>query len=39
MRAALDAHLAAGARPDTRATDVRIEPAIADRLRAMGYLQ
>ncbi len=39
MRAALDSHLAAGARPGTRATDVRIEPAIAERLRAMGYLQ
>jgi arylsulfatase A-like enzyme len=39
MRTALDSHLAAGARPGTRATDVRIEPAIAERLRAMGYLQ
>ena len=39
MRAALHSHLAVGARPGTRATDVRIDPSIAERLRAMGYLQ
>ena len=39
MRAVLDSHLATGARPGTRATDVRIEPGIAEALRAMGYLQ
>jgi arylsulfatase A-like enzyme len=39
MRAVLDAHLAAEARADTRATDVRIDPNIAERLRAVGYLQ
>jgi arylsulfatase A-like enzyme len=39
MRAVLDAHLSLEARGDTRATDVRIDPNIAERLRAMGYLQ
>jgi arylsulfatase A-like enzyme len=39
MRAVLDAHLAAEARADTRATDVRIDPKVAERLRAVGYLQ
>jgi len=39
MRAVLDAHLAAEARADTRAADVRIDPTIAERLRAVGYLQ
>ena len=39
MRAVLDAHLAVKARADTRATDVRIDPKIAEALRAVGYLQ
>jgi hypothetical protein len=39
MRAVLDSHWAAGSRPEARATGVRIDPAIAERLRAMGYLQ
>jgi arylsulfatase A-like enzyme len=39
MRALLDAHLAAEPLPDTRATDVRIDPGIAQRLRQLGYLQ
>jgi arylsulfatase A-like enzyme len=39
MRALLDAHLAVEALPNTRATDVRIDPTIAERLRQLGYLQ
>jgi len=39
MRAVLDAHLSVRARSDTRATNVRIDPKIAERLRAVGYLQ
>jgi arylsulfatase A-like enzyme len=38
-RAALDRHDASGAHPEALATDVRIDPGIAQRLRAMGYLQ
>jgi arylsulfatase A-like enzyme len=37
MRAQLDAHLAAPARTDTREADVRIDPALAEKLRALGY--
>ncbi|MBW1685436.1 MAG: sulfatase [Deltaproteobacteria bacterium] len=39
MRAVLDAHLSVEARAEARATNVRIDPNIAERLRAMGYLQ
>jgi arylsulfatase A-like enzyme len=39
MRAAFDDHLAGEVRADARNTDVRIDPAIADQLRAMGYLE
>ena len=39
MRARLDAHSAREPRSEARATNVRIEPAIAERLRAIGYLQ
>ena len=39
MRAVLDAHLSVKARADTRAANVRIDPKIAERLRAVGYLQ
>ena len=38
-RALLDAHLAGDAISRVRATNVRIDPAIAERLRAVGYLQ
>lgn len=38
QRARLESHLAGGARPDVRTTDVRIDPGIAERLRAVGYL-
>ena len=37
MRAQLEAHMAAGPKGVTE-TDVRIDPAIEERLRAMGYL-
>jgi len=39
MRALLDAHLAEKPGKDVRETGVRIDPGIAERLRAMGYLQ
>jgi arylsulfatase A-like enzyme len=39
MRAALDAHLAVEVRDDTRAPNVRIDPRIAEQLRAVGYLR
>ena len=39
MQAALDAHLAVEARAGTRAPNVRIDPRIAEQLRALGYLQ
>ena len=39
MRAILDSHLSVKARSDTRATNVRIDPKIAEQLRAVGYLQ
>ena len=39
MRAVLDGHLAGGAAEGVLEQDVRIDPAIAERLRAMGYLQ
>jgi arylsulfatase A-like enzyme len=39
MRAMLDAHLSVKAQADTRDTDVRIDPDIAERLRKLGYLQ
>ena len=39
MRELLDEKLAEGAVGGVREQDVRIDPAIADRLRAMGYLQ
>jgi arylsulfatase len=39
MRALLDAQVQARPRPGTLQRDVRIDPQIADRLRAMGYLQ
>jgi arylsulfatase A-like enzyme len=39
MRARLDGHLASGAAEGVLEQDVRIDPAIAERLRAMGYLQ
>ena len=39
MREALDTHLAAEPSEDVLETDVRIDPAIANRLRAMGYLR
>ncbi len=38
-RAELDRYKEAGAVPEALATDVRIDPSIAERLRAMGYLQ
>jgi arylsulfatase A-like enzyme len=37
MRHLLDAHLAAPARSDARASDVRIDPQLADKLRVLGY--
>jgi arylsulfatase A-like enzyme len=39
MRAELDAHLAVPPRAGARAQDVHIDPSIAERLRAMGYLR
>ena len=39
MREMLDAHQAVEARAGTSQQDVRIDPAIAERLRAVGYLQ
>jgi arylsulfatase A-like enzyme len=39
MRAVLDAHLSVEARAGARAANVRIDPRIADQLRALGYLQ
>jgi arylsulfatase A-like enzyme len=38
MRGLLDAYLASEPRPDTVESDVRIDPTIADKLRALGYL-
>jgi arylsulfatase A-like enzyme len=38
LRTALDAHLAAPPVTGARAQDVHIDPSIAERLRAMGYL-
>jgi arylsulfatase A-like enzyme len=39
MRAAMDAYLAEGVAENVLETDVRIDPSIAERLRAMGYLE
>jgi arylsulfatase A-like enzyme len=39
MRNVLDAHLSVEARADARAANVRIDPTIAEALRALGYLQ
>ncbi len=39
MRALLDAYLAAGPADDVLEQGVRIDPSIAERLRAMGYLE
>ena len=39
LRARLDAHLAQPARPDVLQRDVRIDPGIAQKLRALGYVQ
>jgi arylsulfatase A-like enzyme len=39
LRARLDAHLAAPPRPGVAKREVHIDPSIAERLRAMGYLQ
>ncbi len=39
QRELLDAHVSGTPAPDVRATDVRIDPGIAERLRAVGYLQ
>ena len=39
LRARLDAHLAAPPVAGARQTDVHIDPSIAERLRAMGYLR
>ncbi|HIF91793.1 MAG TPA: hypothetical protein EYQ60_01500 [Myxococcales bacterium] len=39
MRSLMDEHLSHAPVSAVRGTDVRIDPAIADRLRAMGYLQ
>ena len=39
MRAKLDSHLAESPLADVKEEGVRIDPAIADRLRAMGYLR
>ena len=39
MRGILDAHMEGKPASDIRQTDVRIDPSIARRLRAMGYLQ
>jgi hypothetical protein len=39
MRALLDAHLATERQPGTHVEDVRIDPGIAKRLKALGYLQ
>jgi len=39
QRARLDDHLGGGAAAGVRETDVRIDPVIAERLRALGYLQ
>ena len=39
MRAQLDAHLGQSPRPGVRREDVTIDPGIAERLRAVGYLQ
>ena len=39
MRDLLDAHHAVEARPGASAQDIRIDPGIAERLRAVGYLQ
>jgi arylsulfatase A-like enzyme len=39
MRVVLDAHLSVEARADARAANVRIDPRIAEQLRALGYFQ
>jgi hypothetical protein len=39
LQAQLDRHLAQSPVEDVKEEDVRIDPAIAERLRAMGYLQ
>ncbi len=39
LRARLEAHLRRPPRPDTAERDVRIEPALAEKLRALGYLR
>ena len=39
MQALLNSHLATELRPGTHVEDVRIDPGIAKRLRALGYLQ
>ena len=37
MRALLDAHLEAQSQPDTVRSDIRIDPVLAAKLRALGY--
>ena len=39
LRGVLDAHLAGAAREDVSESDVRIDPALAEKLRALGYLR
>jgi hypothetical protein len=39
MRAMMDRHLDGAVRANILESGVRIDPSIADRLRAMGYLQ
>ena len=39
IRDEMDRHLAGSIREDVLESGVRIDPSIADRLRAMGYLQ
>jgi hypothetical protein len=39
MRKLLDAHERTGTRAGVNREDVRIDPKIAERLRAVGYLQ
>ena len=39
MRSLLDGHLGLSPRPEARAEKVWIDPGIAERLRAVGYLQ
>ena len=39
LRAVLDAHLGGAAQPGVALRDVRIDPALAEKLRALGYLR